>query len=159
LLFKRDQDAPLATYQTSGSPFGVAISADGKFAAARGKMFHNNIFSTGTWTTAVLVDRADLFINSIPHANSTASFEVYGPPGSTAFLFRANNRGNSPNGNHGFWCISNDRTVVGSAIIDSSGRGLIDYLVPNNIGTTHYFQALTGSDRHVSGCADMTIVP
>lgn len=165
-LYRRDQNAPVATYDYPGSIFDVDISSDGKRVAAAAKAVHANLYAGGGRIDVYSFEDEDFVAQGVPTLGDKVRFKMSGAPNSSSRLLIAPAPANVPFQFPSVGLLYLNRFLMYSQAIgstDASGSLQYDFQLTNDpaaIGTTLCFQGLTTYPRRLTqSWVQLSILP
>jgi hypothetical protein len=165
-FYRRNQNAPVKSYNYPGSVYDLDISPDGQRVAVATKAVHANLYTGGGAIEVYAFDRDDLTMKGIPRAGNVVRFEMTNVPNSPARLLMAPSAAHQPAFLGGIGTLYLNRSTMSSNSMGSTGaQGLAvrDYALPAmaaTIGTKRCFQGLATSPRKLTqSFIELTILP
>jgi hypothetical protein len=165
-FYRRNQNAPVATYPYPGSVYDLDLSADGHRVAVATKAVHANLYTGGGSIDLYSFEDEDLMMHGIPRIGSVVQFEMHNVPNSPARLLVSPSAALHPldMGLTGMLGISRiGMTSVSMGTTGVHGIATRDYNMPTiaaTIGTKRCFQGLATSPRRLTeSWIELTILP
>ncbi len=165
-LYRRGQNAPVATYDYPGSIYDVAISADGDRVVAGSKAVHANLLSGGGTVDLYSLGVEDFVASTTPRLGTRVTFELWGASNSPARLLMAPEPAKTPLLFPPYGVLYLNRTMLSilpMPATDAQGYTFRQYQLPSNpamIGATLWFQGLTTQPRRFTqDYVQLTILP
>lgn len=164
-FYRRDQNAPVASFAYPGSIYAVDMSADGSRVAAGSKAVHANQYAGGGAIDVYAFANEDFAVTGIPGVGDKLHVSLSGWANAPARLLLAPAQGPAPFVTP-FGSLYLDRNTMWSVSMgttDASGAVEVDYNIPPSstlIGTTLCLQGLTITPRQFTrSWVRMTILP
>jgi len=165
-LYRRNQNAPVALHNLTGSVYDLEMSGDGERVAVAWKPVHANTFAGGGGYSLYAFEDMDLRVSGVPTLGSSVAIDVTGPANSPARLLWSRFPATTPNNFPGVGVLRLrrwDMTLVNIANADADGNATAVFPLPtqaSQIGQTLYFQGFFTSPRRLtSDWARVTILP
>lgn len=152
-FYRRNQDAPFATYDYGGSVYDLAMSRAGDRVVVGTKAVHANVLAGGGSIDLYSSADEDFVAVGTPSIGRKVDFGLWGAPNSPARLLCAPQRANNlfPIGSMGILYLNRAQlTILPMPPTDGVGYAHGDYqlpLDPSAIGTTLWFQGMTTTPR------------
>ncbi len=165
-IYRRGQNAPVATYDYGGSVYDLAMSRTGDRVVIGRKAVHANLLAGGGSIDLYSTADEDFVGVGTPSIGRKVDFELWGAPNSPARLLMAPHPANNlfPIGSMGvLYLRRTELSILPMPATDSVGYARGEYqlpLDPTLIGTTLWFQGLTTSPRRFTrDFVQLTILP
>jgi hypothetical protein len=165
-FYRRNQNAPVATYPYPGSVYDVDISADGHRVAVASKAVHANLYTGGGAIDVYSFEDEDLVMHGVPRQGSVVHFEMSNVPNAPARLLVAPSSASQPVFLGLVGTLHVSRTGMSSVSMGMTGvHGLAvrDYTLPSlaaMVGTKRCFQGLVTSPRRLTeSWIELTVLP
>lgn len=165
-IYRRGQNAPVATYNYGGSVYDLAMSRAGDRVVVGVKSVHANLLAGGGSIDLYSTADEDFVAVGTPSIGRKVDFELWGAPNSPARLLLAPHPANNlfPIGAMGvLYLRRTELTILPMPATDSVGYTRGEYQLPLDpaiVGTTLWFQGLTTSPRRFTqDYVQLTILP
>ncbi len=165
-LYRKNQNAPVALHNLTGSVYDLEMSGDGCRVAVAWKPVHANTFAGGGGFSLYAFEQMDMSVTGVPGLGDTISIEMNGPVNAPTRLLWSRGQALAPNLFPGVGTLHLRRADMVSIPIgnsDASGYALTTFTLPsaaNQIGQSLYFQGYFTSPRRLtSDWARVTILP
>lgn len=165
-IYRRGQNAPVATYNYGGSVYDLAVSRAGNRVVVGVKSVHANLLAGGGSIDLYSTADEDFVAVGTPSIGRKVDFELWGAPNSPARLLLAPHPASNlfPIGAMGvLYLRRTELTILPMPATDSVGYSRGEYQLPLDpaiVGTALWFQGLTTSPRRFSqDYVQLTILP
>lgn len=165
-LYRRNQNAPVALHNLTGSVYDLEMSGDGERVAVAWKPVHANTFAGGGGFSLYAFEQMDFGVTGVPGLGDTIAIEFSGPANAPARLLWSRGQATAPNTFVGIGTLHLRRLDMVSVPIgnaDAGGSALTTFTLPtaaNQVGQSLYFQGyFTAPRRLTNDWARVTILP
>ncbi|MBL8861455.1 MAG: hypothetical protein JNK02_05530 [Planctomycetes bacterium] len=165
-IYRRNQNAPVALHNLTGSVYDLEMSGDGSRIAVAWKPVHANTFAGGGGFSLYPFGQMDLRVTGIPGLGDTIGVEFSGPSSSPARLLWSRGQAGTPQVFAGIGTLHlrrHDLVAVPVGSADASGTVMTTFTLPaaaNQVGQSLYFQGyFTNPRRLTADWTRVTILP